>query len=96
MFHIVAVTPDAGRFRLSVNGKGNSRMPYGSVHTLLGAMPAVVHPAPADVAVAITGVAGGLAGALEGIVTPETLLWTSSALPTRYGRSVWVIWTLTT
>jgi spermidine synthase len=48
---IVAVTPDAGRFRLSVNGKGNSRMPYGSVHTLLGAMPAVVHPAPADVAV---------------------------------------------
>ncbi len=48
---IVAVTPDAGRFRLSVNGKGNSRMPYGSVHTLLGAMPATVHPAPADVAV---------------------------------------------
>jgi predicted membrane-bound spermidine synthase len=48
---IVAITPDAGRFRLSVNGKGNSRMPYGSVHTLLGAMPATVHPAPADVAV---------------------------------------------
>ncbi len=48
---IVAVTPDAGRFRLSVNGKGNSRMPYGSVHTLLGALPATVHPAPADVAV---------------------------------------------
>jgi spermidine synthase len=48
---IVAVTPDAGRFRLSVNGKGNSRMPYGSVHTLLGAMPATVHAAPADVAV---------------------------------------------
>lgn len=33
------------------------------------------------IAGAITGVAGGLAGALEGIVTPETLLWTSSALP---------------
>jgi spermidine synthase len=48
---IVAVTPDAGRFRLSVNGKGNSRMPYGSVHTLLGAIPATVHPAPAVVAV---------------------------------------------
>jgi spermidine synthase len=48
---IVAITPDAGRFRLSVNGKGNSRMPYDSVHTLLGAMPATVHAAPADVAV---------------------------------------------
>lgn len=33
------------------------------------------------IAGALTGVAGGLAGALEGIVTPETLLWTSSALP---------------
>jgi hypothetical protein len=48
---IVAITPDEGRFRLSVNGKGNSWMPYGSGHTLLGAMPATVHPAPADVAV---------------------------------------------
>jgi len=48
---IVAVTPEPGKFRLSVNGKGNSRMPYGSVHTLLGALPATVHPAPADVAV---------------------------------------------
>jgi hypothetical protein len=54
---IVAVTPDGGGFRLSVNGKGNSWMPYGSGmrygsgHTLLGAMPATVHPAPVDVAV---------------------------------------------
>jgi hypothetical protein len=47
----VAVTPDRRKFRLSVNGKGNSRMPYGSIHTLLGAVPATVHPAPADVAV---------------------------------------------
>jgi hypothetical protein len=48
---IVAVTPDDGGFRLSVNGKGNSWMPYGSGHTLLGALPATVHPAPVDVAV---------------------------------------------
>jgi hypothetical protein len=54
---IVAVTPDEGGFRLSVNGKGNSWMPYGggirygSGHTLLGALPATVHPAPVDVAV---------------------------------------------
>ena len=33
------------------------------------------------VAGALTGVAGSLAAALEGIVTPETLLWTNSALP---------------
>jgi spermidine synthase len=48
---IVALTPDEGSFRLSVNGKGNSWMPYGSGHTLLGALPATVHPAPVDVAV---------------------------------------------
>ena len=52
---VVALTPDAGvgpgGWRLSVNGKGNSVLPYGSGHTLLGAMPATVHPAPRDVAV---------------------------------------------
>jgi predicted membrane-bound spermidine synthase len=48
---VVALTPDEGGFRLSVNGKGNSWLPYGSGHTLLGAIPATVHPAPADVAV---------------------------------------------
>jgi len=48
---VVALTPDEGGWRLSVNGKGNSWMPYGSGHTLLGAMPATVHPAPRDVAV---------------------------------------------
>jgi predicted membrane-bound spermidine synthase len=48
---IVGITPDAGRLRLSVNGKGNSRMPYGDGHTLLGALPATVHRAPVDVAI---------------------------------------------
>jgi predicted membrane-bound spermidine synthase len=48
---VVALTPDEGGWRLSVNGKGNSWMPYGSGHTLLGAMPATVHAAPHDVAV---------------------------------------------
>jgi len=48
---VVALTPDEGGWRLSVNGKGNSWMPYGSGHTLLGAMPATVHGAPHDVAV---------------------------------------------
>jgi len=48
---VVALTPDAGGFRLSVNGKGNSLIPYGDGHTLLGALPATVHPGPRDVAV---------------------------------------------
>ncbi len=48
---VVALTPDPGAWRLSVDGTWNSSIPYGSVHTWLGAIPAVVHPAPVDVAV---------------------------------------------
>jgi spermidine synthase len=48
---IVALTPEKHDWRLSVNGKGNSWLPYGGEHTLLGALPAAVHPAPRDVAV---------------------------------------------
>ncbi len=47
---VVAITEEpAGsrwRFRLSINGKGNSWFPFGGAHTVLGAMPAIVHPAP--------------------------------------------------
>jgi predicted membrane-bound spermidine synthase len=39
------------RMRLAVNGKGNSWLPFGGVHTVLGALPAVIHPAPRRVAV---------------------------------------------
>ena len=53
---VVAVTPDGAGWRLSVNGKGNSWLPYGSGprgagHMLLGAVPACVHPAPLEIAV---------------------------------------------
>jgi predicted membrane-bound spermidine synthase len=52
---VAAMTPEtrrAGRrWRISFNGKGNSWFPYGGVHTLLGAAPAVVHAAPVDIAV---------------------------------------------
>lgn len=34
-----------------VNGIGQSVIPYGDIHTALGALPALVHPAPRDVAV---------------------------------------------
>ncbi len=48
---VVALTPDRGQWRLSVNGKGNSFLPYGGGHTVLGAVPAIVHRAPIDVAI---------------------------------------------
>jgi predicted membrane-bound spermidine synthase len=49
---VVAIaTRSPVRLRLSVNGKGNSWLPFGGVHTVLGALPAVVHAAPRRVAV---------------------------------------------
>jgi predicted membrane-bound spermidine synthase len=48
---VVAVTPDRQQWRLSVNGKGNSWLPYGGAHTVIGAAPASVHPAPRRVAI---------------------------------------------
>jgi spermidine synthase len=49
---VVALTPEPGaRWRLSVNGKGNSWLPYGRGHTILGAVPASVHPSPRRVAI---------------------------------------------
>jgi spermidine synthase len=49
---VVAISTRNGiRHRLSVNGKGNSWLPFGGVHTVLGALPALVHPAPRQVAV---------------------------------------------
>jgi spermidine synthase len=40
----------SARWRLSINGKGNSWLPFGGVHTVLGALPAIIHPAPREVA----------------------------------------------
>jgi hypothetical protein len=55
---VVAVAPEpSGRWRLTVNGKGNSWLPYGGVHTVLGALPAVVHPGPR--AVGVIGLGSG-------------------------------------
>ncbi len=38
------------RYRLSVNGKGNSHLPFGGAHSYLGALPALIHRAPEEVA----------------------------------------------
>jgi spermidine synthase len=39
------------RWRVTVNGLPHSWLPYEGIHTLLGAVPALIHPAPEDVAV---------------------------------------------
>lgn len=39
------------RWRVAVNGLPHSWLPYEGIHTLLGAVPALIHPAPLDIAV---------------------------------------------
>jgi hypothetical protein len=41
----------AGAVGVYVNGLGQSWIPYGSVHTALGALPSFIHPSPASVLV---------------------------------------------
>ncbi len=48
---VVALAPDGDAWRLSINGKGNSWLPFGGIHTVLGALPALIHPAPRQVAI---------------------------------------------
>jgi spermidine synthase len=40
-----------GRSVVFVNGVGQSTLPYGDIHTALGAVPAFIHPAPRDAAI---------------------------------------------
>jgi spermidine synthase len=50
---VAGVTPQGGPFWfVFVDGKSHSVLPYGDdEHTLLGAVPAVIHPAPVDAAI---------------------------------------------
>ena len=48
---VSAVLPSVDGWKVTVNGKHHSRLPFGGVHTRLGALPAVLHPAPARVAI---------------------------------------------
>src|SRR5262249_49965954 len=49
---VSAIFPGEGeRWRVSVNGLPHSWLPYEGIHTLLGAVPALIHPRPEDVAV---------------------------------------------
>lgn len=51
---VIGIVPGADHLRFSINGIGQSWLPFASlapIHGLLGLLPAVVHPAPRDVAV---------------------------------------------
>lgn len=57
-----------GAVEVYVNGLGQSWLPYGNIHTALGALPAFIHPAPAEVALIGLGsgdTAFGIAGRAE-------------------------------
>jgi spermidine synthase len=48
---VTAVIPNRGRQRVFVNGKGHSLLPYGNIHTDLGAVPAAMHRSPEEIAI---------------------------------------------
>ncbi len=52
-----AIFPTGGRLAVMINGLYHSWLPFGGVHTRLGAVPAIVHPSPRDIA--IIGLASG-------------------------------------
>jgi len=49
---VSAIFPGEGeRWRVTVNGLPHSWLPFEGIHTLLGAVPALIHPAPVEIAV---------------------------------------------
>ena len=48
---VVVVKPEDSEWRVVVNGVYHSWLPYGGIHSLLGALPAMMHPSPREVAV---------------------------------------------
>jgi spermidine synthase len=51
---LMAITPaldEGGALRVSMNGKWQSWLPFGGIHSELGAVAALLHPAPQDVAI---------------------------------------------
>jgi spermidine synthase len=56
-FVLLRTSEDQGRTEVFVGGMSQSWLPYGGVHTALGALPSLVHPDPRDIAV--IGLASG-------------------------------------
>jgi predicted membrane-bound spermidine synthase len=61
---------DGGLRRVWVNGRHHSVLPFGGIHTALGAAPAAIHPAPETVA--IIGLGSGDTAWAAGFRRPET------------------------
>jgi len=62
---VVALAPEgSGAWRMFVNGRSHSTLPFGGLHTTLGAAPSVIHPAPREVA--IIGLGSGDSAASAG------------------------------
>ena len=67
---VSAMFPGEGaRWRVTVNGLPHSWLPYEGIHTLLGAVPALIHPEPREIAVVGLG-SGETAWAIS--CRPET------------------------
>lgn len=67
---VVLLNPaEAGRWKVWTNGHHHSSLPFGGVHTLLGALPALLHPRPERVAIVGLG-SGDTAWAAS--LRPET------------------------
>jgi hypothetical protein len=48
---LVAIIQARSIYKLTVDGKSHSWLPFGGVHSVLGALPAVIHPNPREVAI---------------------------------------------
>jgi predicted membrane-bound spermidine synthase len=48
---VCAILPQTNRWAVFVNGRTHSWLPFGGVHTQIGAAASVVHPAPRDIAI---------------------------------------------
>jgi spermidine synthase len=48
---VVAISREADHYQVWVNGRSHSLLPFGGIHTALGALPAIVHPFPRQAAI---------------------------------------------
>jgi spermidine synthase len=48
---VVALVPDRHVWQVWAGGRWHSTLPFGGIHTALGAAPSVIHPAPREVAI---------------------------------------------
>ena len=48
---VVALVPDRNVWQVWAGGRWHSTLPFGGMHTTLGAAPSVIHPAPREVAI---------------------------------------------